>query len=247
MLKQSSEPIDQAPSLNITDNVATLVLQRPSQHNRIAPEDSTLISEYVAEAASKARVLVITGTGSKTFSSGYTLGAIQDQLDSRFEDMLNNIENCSIPTICALNGSVYGGATDLALCCDIRIGITGSRFLMPASRIGLHYYPDGIRRYVGMLGLAASKQLFLTASPINDQHMLRIGFLNELVEPDQLHDTVKRYVDHIMQCEPKVLKTVKADLNNVAYGRHDPAVLRANYEASLASPELAARLALINK
>ena len=172
---------DQAPSLSINGAVATLTLRKPRQHNRIAPEDSDVIRQHLThlETTPGLRLLIITGSGDKTFSSGYTLGAIKDQLDSRFEDMLDHLERFPLPTLCALNGSVYGGATDLALCCDFRIGVHGSRLLMPASRIGLHYYPGGIRRYVTVLGLAASKKLFLTAQPIGDQEMLRIGFLNE--------------------------------------------------------------------
>lgn len=235
---------DQAPGLAIEGAVATLTLRRPSQHNRMAPEDSDLIRQHLTrlEAMPDVRLLVITGTGAKTFSSGYTLGAIKEQLDSRFEDMLDHIERFPLPTICALNGSVYGGATDLALCCDFRIGVRGSRFLMPASKIGLHYYPGGIRRYVTLLGLAAAKKLFLSAQVIGDEEMLRIGFLQELVAAEQLGVTVRAYTDAILACEPKVLRNLKADLMAQAAGVAEPAVLREHYEQSLKSPELAARL-----
>ncbi|MGB6009372.1 enoyl-CoA hydratase/isomerase family protein [Castellaniella sp.] len=238
---------DQAPVLTFDGDVATLTLCRVSQHNRIAPDDCSVISSHLREVAGREgiRALVVTGSGEKTFSSGYTLGAIRDQLDSRFEDMLDALEVFPLPTICALNGSVYGGATDLALCCDFRIGVAGSRFLMPASRIGLHYYPGGIRRYVAVLGLAAAKKLFLTAQAIQDQEMLRIGFLHELVDRRDLASAVERYVEGIRACEPTVLGTMKADLLQVAAGRWDEAGLRAHYEASLRSDALALRLAAL--
>ena len=240
---------DQPPGLRIEGAVATLTLRRPSQHNRIAPEDPGVIREYLTqlEATPDIRLLVITGSGTKTFSSGYTLSAIKDQLDSRFEDMLDHVERFSLPTLCALNGSVYGGATDLALCCDFRIGVRGSRMLMPASRIGLHYYPGGIRRYVTVLGLAAAKKLFLTAQVTNDQEMLRIGFLHDLVSADQLATTVRAYADGVLACENNVLVTMKADLMAQAAGAADEAVLRRHYSDSLQSPELAARLAGLEK
>jgi enoyl-CoA hydratase/carnithine racemase len=240
---------DQAPGLTLEGAVATITLRRPRQHNRIAPEDSDVIRQYLTqlEATPGLRLLILTGTGAKTFSSGYTLGAIRDQLDSRFEDMLDHIERFALPTLCVLNGSVYGGATDLALCCDFRIGLHGSRMLMPASRIGLHYYPGGIRRYVTVLGLAAAKKLFLTAQTIGDQEMLRIGFLNELVAADELGATVRAYVDGILGCEAKVIATMKADLMAQAGGVADEAVLRRHYAESLKSPELAARLEGLEK
>lgn len=240
---------DQTPALTIDGAVATLTLRRPSQHNRIAPEDSDIIRDYLrqVEATVGLRLLVLTGTGSKTFSSGYTLGAIRDQLDSRFEDMLDHVESFPLPTVCALNGSVYGGATDLALCCDFRIGVRGSRFMMPASKIALHYYPGGIRRYVTVLGLAAAKKLFLTAQTIGDEEMLRIGFLHELVAADQLDAAVRAYVDAILACEPVVVATIKADLMAQAAGTADPALLREHYEQSLKSPALAARLEALER
>ena len=239
---------DQAPGLSIHQSVATITLRRPSQHNRIAPDDCTVISKQLSQIAGDPdiRLVVITGTGTKTFSSGYTLGAIQDQLDSRFEDMLDGLEQFPLPTICALNGSVYGGGTDLALCCDFRLGVRGSKMLMPASKIGLHYYPGGIRRYVGVLGLSTAKKLFMTAQAIDDIEMLRVGFLTELVDPSGLDAAVRTYIECILACEPKVLATIKADVMSTAYGCADQDVLRAHYTASLASPELRARLAVIN-
>ncbi len=105
----------------------------------------------------------------KTFSSGDTLGAIRVQLDSRFEDMLYHIVRFSVPTLCLLNGSVHGGVTDLALCCDFRIGV--------------HYYPGGIWRYVTVLGLALPKS-FLTAQAIGDVETVRISF-SELTGVDR--------------------------------------------------------------
>lgn len=240
---------DQAPRLTREGAVATITLCRPGQHNRIAPEDSDVIRAHLTqlEATPGLRLLIITGTGDRTFSSGYTLGAIREQLDSRFEDMLDHIERFPLPTLCLLNGSVYGGATDLALCCDFRIGLRGSRMLMPASSIGLHYYPGGIRRYIAILGLAAAKKLFLTAQTIGDKEMLRIGFLSELVGPDKLASTVRAYVDGILACEPKVVASMKADLMAQAFSTADEAELRRHYAESLKSPELAARLDALEK
>jgi enoyl-CoA hydratase/carnithine racemase len=240
---------DQPPGLAVDGAVATLTLRRPSQHNRIAPEDSDIIRDYLRqlETMPDIRLLVLTGSGDKTFSSGYTLGAIRDQLDSRFEDMLDHVERFPLPTVCALNGSVYGGATDLALCCDFRIGVRGSRFLMPASRIGLHYYPGGIRRYVTLLGLATAKKMFLTAQAIGDEEMLRVGFLHELVAREELDATVRAYADSILACERKVLATMKADLMAQAANMADEATLRSHYTQSLRSPELAARLEALDK
>ncbi len=139
------------------------------------------------------RVVVLTGTG-RAFSGGYDLGDIAARQQqpapnasrASFEDLANRIEDFPMPTICRLNGGVYGGSTDLALACDFRIGIEACEMFMPAARLGLHYYPGGIRRYVARLGVGAAKKLFLTAERIDATEMLRIGYLDEVVPADAL-------------------------------------------------------------
>src|SRR5260370_42637681 len=93
--------------------------------------------------------------------------------------MVDRLEDLRLPTICALNGSVYGGATDLALACDFRIGVEGMELGMPASRLGVHYYLSGMRRYVTRLGLGAAKRLFLTGVPLGAGAWLETGDLAE--------------------------------------------------------------------
>ena len=140
------------------------------------------------------RVLVLTGTG-RAFSAGYDLNSVaeraastveQQSAGSAFEVVVNRLEELGVPTICRLNGGVYGGATDLALACDFRIGTDGCEMFMPAARLGLHYYPSGIARYASRLGVDNAKKLFLTAEKIDAAEMLRIGYLTALVPTDAL-------------------------------------------------------------
>ncbi len=89
-------------------------------------------------------------------------------------------------SICALNGSVYGGATDVVLACDLRIGLLGIEWRMPATALGLHYYPSGLQRYVSRFGLAATKRAFLTARPFTDRQLEALGLFEALVGPEGL-------------------------------------------------------------
>jgi enoyl-CoA hydratase/carnithine racemase len=233
------------PILEMSDGVAMLRLRRPAEHNRIDPDDIAEMHEHIVRLASLSdlRVLVITGTGSATFSSGFTIEAIVGRLDRSFEDLLDAIEKFPQPTICALNGSVYGGATDLALCCDFRIGVRGSRMFMPAARFGLHYYPGGLRRYVSALGPSQAKRLFLTAQTIDADEMLRIGFLTELVDKKELRAKVAQYIDAIRACEPLAVASMKTQLAAIDRGDTSAARSRKDYEKSLRSEELRRRLA----
>ena len=236
-----------APTLAVHDAVATIRLVRPAAHNRIDPDDIPVLRTHLEAVRRTAalRLLVVTGTGTRTFSSGFTVDAITDRLDRSFEDLLDALERFPLPTLCALNGSVYGGATDLALCCDFRIGVRGSRMFMPAARFGLHYYPGGLRRYVAALGASQAKRLFLTAQTIDAAEMLRIGFLTELVGKTALSARIAHYANALRECEPAVVKSMKRQLDAIAAGDRGAADSRGDYESSLRSPVLRERLSAL--
>jgi enoyl-CoA hydratase/carnithine racemase len=240
---------DGPPSLNIAGAVATIRFERPSEHNRIDPDDIPVLRRHLDAIAAmpEVRIVVFTGSGNKTFSSGFTVGAILERLDRSFEDLLDAVERFPLPTICALNGSVYGGATDLALACDFRIGVRGTGMFMPAARFGLHYYPGGLRRFVAALGPAQAKRIFLTAQTLRAEEMLRVGFLTELVARSKLEARVGEYVAAITECEPSVVKSMKRQIDALAAGDREQGGSRQDYERSLASEELKRRLSALAK
>jgi enoyl-CoA hydratase/carnithine racemase len=240
---------DREPGLQVDGDLATLTLRRPKEHNRIDPDDPRVICSLLEQvrADPAVRLLLFTGEGEKTFCSGYTLGRIGTHLDRSFEAMLDAVESLEIPTLCLLNGGVYGGGTDLAMACDFRVGVKGLRFFMPAARFGLHYYPGGLRRFVSRLGPAATKRIFLTAATLHDDELLRIGFLTECVERDAVAATIERYRKDIRLCEPDALRSMKRHIDGLALGRWDEAAGRAAYEASLRAPETVRRLAELSR
>jgi enoyl-CoA hydratase/carnithine racemase len=240
---------DAAPSLKITSMAATIRFERPAEHNRIDPDDIAVLRRHLDAIAAtpEVRVLVFTGAGNRTFSSGFTVGAILKRLDRSFEDLLDVVERFPLPTIAALNGSVYGGATDLALACDFRLGVRGTGMFMPAAKFGLHYYPGGLRRFVAVLGPAQAKRIFLTAQTLRAEEMLRIGFLTELVPRTKLENRVAEYVAALADCEPGVVKSMKRQINALAAGEQPQASSREDYERSFASEELKRRLEALGK
>jgi enoyl-CoA hydratase/carnithine racemase len=238
-------PADTPPLLEIDGPRATVRLNRPGHHNRIDPDDVALLERHLdlVLATPSVRAVVFAGAGPRTFSSGYTLHAIVDRVSERaFERLLDRIERLPLPTIAAIHGGVYGGATDLALCCDLRVGVPACRMFMPAVRFALHYYPSGLRRYVERLGHAAATKLFLSGEPIEAEEMLRVGFLTDLVAAEALGDTVQRYVAAFVQGDAAAIAATKASLAALAGGRADDALLEQRFLQSLVSAELRARL-----
>ncbi len=232
------------PTLAVAGAVATVTLNRPSVHNRIEPEDLVELGRLLAEAEAAAalRVLVLTGTG-RSFSSGFNIGELngasgEEGGDGSFDRLADQLERFRLPTICALNGGVYGGSTDLALACDFRIGVQGMTMFMPAARLGLHYYAGGLRRYVSRLGLGAAKRLFLQATPVDTAELLRIGFLDEAVPPERLTERVTELAAVLAANAPLAVQGMKRCLNDIARGEPDLDLITANQERTRCSADL---------
>jgi enoyl-CoA hydratase len=235
------------PILAIEGWRATIRLNRPHQLNKITPEDITAFMGHLEAIArhDAVRVLILTGTG-RAFSGGYDLGDIAARQQqpapqtprTSFEDLANRIENLPLPTICRLNGGVYGGSTDLALACDFRIGVDTCEMLMPAARLGLHYYPSGIRRYVSRLGVAAAKKLFLTAQKIDAAEMLRTGYLDAIVPAHELDAAIDALAAILAANAPKVMRGMKAAINEIARAGFDEDAARRRHQESLRGDEI---------
>ncbi|MGJ4950836.1 enoyl-CoA hydratase/isomerase family protein [Bradyrhizobium sp. HKCCYLS20291] len=240
------EDAPSTPVLTIDGPRATIRLNRPRHLNRLQAEDlGVLIALFDRiEADESLRVLVLTGTG-RAFSAGYDLGSIGGAETSpaggagpSFEAVADRLEDLALPTICRINGGVYGGSTDLALACDFRIGIDTAEMFMPAARLGLHYYPNGIKRYVSRLGLDNAKRLFLTAEKIGAAEMLRIGYLTGMVAADALDTEVDRLAALLAGNAPVAMRGMKRAINEFARGTLDDAAARRRHQDSLVGPEI---------
>jgi len=247
MQPQPATDAASTPILAIEGARATIRLNRPRHLNRLQPEDLERLLELFdrIEADSTIRVVVLTGTG-RAFSAGYDLGSIADRATSAkqqgagsaFEIVVDRLEDLGVPTICRLNGGVYGGSTDLALACDFRIGVDTAEMFMPAARLGLHYYKNGIRRYVSRLGTDNAKKLFLTAEKIDAGEMLRIGYLTAMVPVAALDEEVDRLARTLSANAPIAMRGMKHTINEIARGQLDEAAADHRHRDSMQGAEI---------
>jgi enoyl-CoA hydratase len=236
-----------APVLEIDGARATIRLNRPKHLNRLQPDDLEVLLKLfdLIENDPAIRVMVLTGTG-RAFSSGYDLGSIAERAanaqeqtaGSAFEIVVNRLEDLAVPTICRLNGGVYGGSTDLALACDFRIGVDTCEMFMPAARLGLHYYTSGIKRYVSRLGADNAKRLFLTADRIGAAEMLRIGYLTAMAPAEAFDEEVDRLAAVLAGNAPLAMRGMKRAINEFARGRLDEAAAERRARDSMRSMEI---------
>ncbi len=208
-----------------TGHIGRLVLNNPAQHNALGQEQLVAIQSHLATVRSdeQVRVLIITGWGDKTFCAGASLQELGsgNLSGDHFQETTDMVAHLAIPTICAINGNVYGGGVELALSCDFRIGIAGSKLRVPAAAIGLCYPISGINRFVERLGVSGAKRMLLAAEEMDAETLLQVGFLDHLVQPAALDKTAETLALQIANLAPLSVRAMKQIIQQAAAGRID--------------------------
>jgi enoyl-CoA hydratase/carnithine racemase len=242
--------------LAIDGQRATITLNDPAKHNRLDTAGLARLRQAIetVDADPNVRVTVLTGAGEKTFCSGYDLGSIPSGKGSRpsegrdsFETVMDRLEAMRMPTLCALNGGVYGGATDMALACDFRLGVKGMRFFMPAARFGLHYYPSGLRRYTQKVSPSFAKRAFLLSEDFTDEDLLRVGYLDWLVERADFRAKIDEIAARLAGLAPLSMSNMKRAIEQFAQAEPDISRIRDGIRECQTSDDLREGLAALRE
>ena len=229
------------PELQLAGHVATITLRRPDSANKLAPEDlPELIAHFQRiNHADSIRVVLLRCEG-KYFCSGYDISEVKNSQikGSSFGEMVDAVGQCRAVTIAVVQGGVYGGATDMALACDFRVGSSAAEMFMPAARLGLHFYQAGLERYVSRLGLDTAKRLFLTCERLTAADMKSCGFLTHLADPAELGATVEGLSSTLSSMAPLPLFGMKKHLNLIARGIQDADAIASDVARTVHSDDL---------
>ncbi len=235
------------PLLDIDGSIATLTLRRPSQRNSLNDDDlNTLLAHFeTINTNTSVHVVVLradtAGQKQAVFSAGYHVGGFDNDPMAPlfFEKIPEALERLRPVTICALNGSVYGGATDLVLACDFTVALRGHTWRMPAAALGLHYYPSGLRRYVSRFGLQASKRAFLLGQSMPYDQLEALGIFEALVEESTFEATIDNLVAMLTDMAPLALVATKKSLNEIASGLYSEPALKERSRQSVFTQDFA--------
>ena len=208
--------------MRIDGHIARLILNNPDKHNALGEEELLLLQNYIRQISDdgQLRVLIVTGAGDKTFCAGASLTQLgTGQINGDFVQQTTDQLAClKIPTICALNGNVYGGGVELALSCDFRIGVRGTHMRVPAAKMGLCYPHSGIHRFVERLGVNLAKRILVAAEEFSAEDMLRLGFLDHLVGHLELQARTLDMAQSIAGLAPLAVQAMKQILDGAAQG-----------------------------
>jgi len=202
------------------DNLALLVLNNPAKRNALNPDLLLdLIDALDRLRGEDVRALVFRGAGEKSFCSGYDISAIPTRIPPEdfatrsprnlVQEAIGLVEEFPLPTIAMLNGHAWGAGCELATACDLRVAVPEATFGMPPAKLGIIYSPRGLKRFLNLIGVANTKEMFFTARGVDAARALDMGLVNHVVPRGELDDFVFGLASDIAAGAPLALRGMK--------------------------------------
>jgi E-phenylitaconyl-CoA hydratase len=203
----------------VSEQIATLTLNRPEAMNSLDPETLTELNDAFqqANADDAVRVVVLTGAGDRAFCTGSDLKKTMPPKQSFAEltfgrpKWLYPFAGMEIdkPMICAINGYALAGGLELALACDIRIASTNAQFGQSEVCVGSIPAAGGTQRLPRMVGFSDAMLMMLTGDRIDAEQALRIGLVSRVVSPEALAPASREIALRIAANAPLAVRAVK--------------------------------------
>jgi len=214
-----------------SDGVGTITFENPQKRNCLSADAvaEMLVALDEFEKQNAIAVVLRAQAGLKVWSAGHDVNELpkpgRDPLPyaGPLESLLRRIQEFPGAVIAMVQGSVWGGACDLAFSCDILIGDETASFAMTPAKIGIPYNPSGLIHFINLLGLNKAKEMFFTAEPINAQDSLNIGILNHLVPTAEIEAFTAALAAKIRKNSPLAIRSFKRQFRLLSSGLPLPA------------------------
>jgi len=176
--------------IDLQGDIAVLKIHRPEALNAMNLDVISELSRAIdlISVDQGIRVLIITGSGDRSFCAGADISYMVDidavtaeKYASSAQSMLNKIEKMEKPVIAAINGFALGGGCELALVCDLRIASENAKIGQPEVTIGIPPGWGGTQRLLRIIGPAKAKEMIFTGKMISAQEAENIGLVNKVV------------------------------------------------------------------
>lgn len=201
-------------------HIARLTFDNDKKRNSLNTKMLEEITHVLDHISDDTRVLIIrSNPGAKVWSAGFNIDELplpgQDPLpyDHPLENVLRKVQQVKCPVIAEIEGTVWGGAVDLALRCDIVVATSNTSFAITPAKIGVPYNTSGILRVLNAVNPNIAKEMFFTARPVHAERALQLGIINHLTAPELLHDFVQEMAENIAGNSPLSIRVIKEQIN----------------------------------
>ena len=194
--------------------IGYLIINRPeslnAMNNQVLDELTMKFNELISD--SNVRVIIISGAGDKAFIAGADIKLMQGMnkkealnFAKKGHLLTSLIENSNKPVIAAVNGYAFGGGSELALSCHLRIASENAIFSQPEVKIGLLPGWGGTQRLPRIIGKGIANEIILTGMNISAERAYEIGLVNKVVKKDDLISSCKKIADSIIRNSPNAI------------------------------------------
>ena len=202
----------------VDGHILTVTINRPERMNALHPPAHAEFDEVWNEFDKDENLWVgiVTGEGDRAFSAGNDLkfqaeagGKMDINMASSGFAGLTSRFNLTKPLIAAVNGVSMGGGFEIALACDLIVASTNAKFALPEPKVGLAGLAGGMQRLPRQIGMKNALGMMLTGRHVSAEEGMRLGFVNEVVEPDNLISAAKAWAKQIEECSPMSIRATK--------------------------------------
>ena len=232
------------------DGVGRIVLDQQAKHNAMSIGMWEALPAAVAQALADPAVRVITveGAGQRAFCAGADISQFGERrtgeaavggYDKAVGAGYLALSEATKPTVALIRGICFGGGMALAMSCDLRLAAGGSRFRIPAGRLGLGYGYDAVMRLLRRLGPGPVAEILFTARVLTAEEARACGAVQQLYPAESFDADAAAYVGLIAQNAPLTLAAVKRTLLDWdrPEAQRDPAAVAAMVAACFASSD----------
>jgi enoyl-CoA hydratase/carnithine racemase len=215
------------------DAVARLVISNAERRNALDHDILDAIAEIMPtlDRGIEIRCVIVTGEGN-VFSAGYDIADIPDEsfaadaealVAHPFHAAMEAISAHPYPVIAAINGHCLGGGLELAIRCDLRLSVMGAKLGMPPAKLGLIYGHTGLAKFIDVIGIARTKELFLTGRNLSAPRAMAVGLIHDTVPDGELPETALRLASEIAANAPLSMRGNKRAIETLnSYSRLTP-------------------------
>jgi methylmalonyl-CoA decarboxylase len=210
--------------ISITDNivegkVGQLVFANPKRRHALSIELLHALTEALGKFAALGLPVVIltSGVGQEVWSAGFDIGEMVHDRDplahgKPLEKFLNTVRSYPGVVIAMVSGSVWGGAVDLAMSCDLVMADHSAKFAITPANIGLPYSTSGLLRFMNNVPIHILKEMFFCAKPLDAERAAHFGVINKLVDRASLQAATLEIALDLTRKAPKAVRAVKEQL-----------------------------------
>lgn len=203
--------------------VATITVNRPEKRNAMDVPTRKELRKTFEQAArdDDVRVIVLRGAGENSYIAGADLSQTveYDHMDGleyvteHAQGLYNYVAEVPKPTIAAIDGYAFGGGTEIALACDIRVAQNGIKMGLTETSVGVMPAGGGTQRLAQVVGVGVAKELIYRGKVLDAEEAADINLVNHVFEEEDFEANLAELAEEIAEKSPIALRMAKESIN----------------------------------